>query len=131
MRKFAPDRRPDLRYRFGRTEPIEARHQRGVQACGNRERWRGDRRDHARRRAAALGLQHRLRHLFHEQRDAVGAFDDVLSDVGGKHPVAGDLFNQGDHLARGEPIDRERRHMWTSDPGRGEFRPERHEQENP
>ena len=101
-----------------------------MQAGGNGERRRGDRRDHARRRAA-LGLQHRLRHLFHEQRDAVGALDDILPDVGGKRPVAGDLLDQGDHLARGEPIDRERRHMRTPDPGRSEFRPERHEQENP
>ena len=29
----------------------------------------------------ALGLQHRLGHFLHEQRDAVGALNDVLSDT--------------------------------------------------
>ena len=43
------------------------------------------------RRALALRLQHRLRHLLDEQRNAVRALDDVLSDVGGQRPIAGDL----------------------------------------
>ena len=66
MRELPPNRRADLRNRFGRTQPVETRHQRRVQAGRDGERRRGDPRDRARRRAFALRLQHRLRHLLCE-----------------------------------------------------------------
>ena len=81
MGKLPPDRRADLRDLLGRSEPVETRHQRGVQAGGNRKRRRRNRRDRACRPALALGLQHRLRHFLHEQRNAVGALDDVLPNM--------------------------------------------------
>ena len=45
MRELPPDRRPDLRHLLGGAEPVEPRHQRGVQACRDRQgrgRNRGD-----------------------------------------------------------------------------------------
>ena len=38
MRELTPDGCPDLRHLLGRAEPVEPRHQRGVQACGNCQR---------------------------------------------------------------------------------------------
>ena len=44
--------------------------------------------------ALALSLQHRLRHLLYEQRNAVGALNDVLADFRGKKLVADDAIDQ-------------------------------------
>jgi hypothetical protein len=44
-------------------------------------------------RALALRLQHRLRHLLHEQRDAIGPLDDVLSNVRREQLVADDAVD--------------------------------------
>ena len=43
MRKLAANRRSDLRYLLGGAEPVEPRHQRGVQACRDRRSrgWNG------------------------------------------------------------------------------------------
>ena len=77
MGKLAPDRRPDLRHLLGRAEPVEPRHQRCVQACRHRQAEDGTAAADAPRCALALRLQHRLRHLLDEQRNAVGALDDL------------------------------------------------------
>ena len=90
MRELPPDRRADLRHLLGGAEPVEPRHQRGVQARRDRQRRRRNRGDRPPRFALALRLQHRLRHLLHEQRNAVGALDDVLPDVRRQRLVAGD-----------------------------------------
>ena len=37
MGELPPNRRSDLRDLLGGAEPVEPRHQRGVQACGNRQ----------------------------------------------------------------------------------------------
>ena len=60
MRKLPPDRRPDLRDLLGRAEPVEPRHQRRVQAGGDRERRGRDRAGGPPRVALALRLQYRL-----------------------------------------------------------------------
>ena len=78
MRELSPDRRADLRDLFGRAEPIEPRHQRGVQACGTARAGDGTAAAVRSRVALALRLQHRLGHFLDEQWNAVGALDDVL-----------------------------------------------------
>ena len=78
MGELAPDGRPDLRHFLGGAEAVEPRHQRGVQACGDCQSRGRNRRNRAPGCALALRLQHRLRHLLHEQGNAVGALDDVL-----------------------------------------------------
>ena len=81
VRELAPDRGPDLSDRSGLSEPVEPRHQRGVQACRNRKSRRRDRRDRAPGRSHALCFQNRLRHLLHEQGNAVGALEDFRQYV--------------------------------------------------
>jgi hypothetical protein len=81
MRKLPPDRSANLRHLLGGAEPVETRHQRCVQACGNRQAGRWNCRDGATRVAFALGFQHRLRHLLDEERNAISALDDVLSNA--------------------------------------------------
>ncbi len=49
----------------------------------------------ASRIAVTLRLQHRLGHLLDEQRDAVGALDNVLTDVGWQRVVADNALNHG------------------------------------
>ena len=80
-------------------------------------------------RALALRLQHRLRHLLHEQGNAVGALDDVLPDARRQRLVADDAVDHGADFALRQPIDGEGGHVRSSDPGRLEFRPERHDQQ--
>ena len=59
------------------------------------------------RRTLALRLQHRLRHFLDEQRNAVGALDDVLPDVRRQHLVADDAFDHGVDFAFPKSIERE------------------------
>ena len=80
MGKFAADRGPDLRQLLSGTEAVEPRHQRRVQACRDRQRRRRDPGCGLLRFALALGFEHGLGHLFDEQRNAVGAFENVLKD---------------------------------------------------
>jgi hypothetical protein len=119
MRKIAPDRRADLRYFLRRAEPVEARHQRGVQACRYRRGRSG--RNRAFSRALRISLQNRFGHLLDEQRDAVSALDDVLSDARRKGLVADDAINQRARFARCKPIDGESGHIRAPQPRRLEF----------
>ena len=95
MRKLTTDRRPDLCHLLGRAEPVEPRHQGRMQARGDRQRRGGNRGRSLHRFQLAPGLQHRLCHLFYEQWDAVGALDDVLSDVRRQQLVADDAVDHG------------------------------------
>jgi hypothetical protein len=81
MRELPTDRCPNLRRLLGRAEPVEPGHQRRVQAFWNRQGRRRNRRNRAPSRALTLSLHHRLRHLLHEQRNAVGAFDDLRHHI--------------------------------------------------
>ena len=99
MGELPPDRRPDLRHLLGRAEPVEPRHQRGVQACRDRQGRRRNRGGGAPGFALALRLQHRLGHLLHEQRNAVGALDDVLPDARRQQLVADDAVDHGVDVA--------------------------------
>jgi hypothetical protein len=97
-----------------------------VQTCGDcpgRGRNDGNR---AFDRALALRLQHCLRHLLHEQGDAIGTFDDVLPDARRQQLVADYAVDHGADLAFRQPIDRHGGHVRPPDPGRIEFRAEYH-----
>ena len=77
------------------------------------------------RRALASRFQHGLRHLLDKQRNAVRAFDDVLSDTCGQRLVAGDAVDQVGDFALPEPIEGERGNMRSSNPRRIKFGPDR------
>src|SRR6185295_19939063 len=64
----------------------------------------------------------------HEQRDAVGALDDILPDICGKEVIANKAVDYGADFSLCQPIEGEGRHVWPSDPGRLELKPERHDQ---
>jgi hypothetical protein len=99
-----------------------------MQACRDRQ---GQGRNHANRplgRALAFGFQHRLRHFFHEQRNAVGALNDVLPDARRQQLVADDPLDHRIDIALHQPIDGEGAYLRPSDPRRLELRPERHDQ---
>ena len=55
----------------------------------------------------AAGFQHRLGHFLNEQRDAVGALDDVLPNARRKQLVPDDVVDHGLDFAFSEPIDGE------------------------
>ena len=131
MRELAPDRRADLRYRLGRTQPVEPRHQRGVQAGGDGERRRRNRRDA--RAAAPSPSASSTAFVISSTNNGMPSARSTMSCrmLVGSGLFAGDLLDQGHHLAGSKPIDRQRRHMRTPDPWRGEFRPEGHEQQHP
>ena len=130
MGELPPDRRPDLRHFLGGAEPVEPRHQRGVQACRDREGRGRNRCGCPPRFALALCLQHRLGHFLHEQRNAVGALDDVLPDTRRQLLVADDAVDHGVDVALRQPIEGEGGDMRPSDPRRLEFRPEGHDQQH-
>ena len=121
--KCPADRCANLRHVLRRPEPIEPRHQRSMQACRNRH--------HRRRRLSAdplrvtltLRVQHRLGHLLGEQRNAVGALDDVLADARRQRPVADDPLDQEINVARRQPMQGQLSHVRPSDRGQAEFRP--------
>jgi hypothetical protein len=99
VRKFAPDCCTDLRHLFGRSaEPVEPRHQRGVQACRDGECRPGNHGNGLRRRAQAFRFQHRFRHFFHKQRNAIGSIKDVLPDIRWQWLIARDPVNHRLHF---------------------------------
>ena len=101
MRELTTYRRPDLCHLLGRAKPVEPRHQGSMQARGDRQRRRGNRGRSLHRFRLAPGLQHRFGHLLDEQRDAVGALDDVLPDVRRQQLVADDAVDHGADVAIG------------------------------
>ena len=100
-----------------------------MQACGNGQRGRRNRGDASARVAFAFRRQYGLRHLLHEQRNAVGALDDVLPDARREGLVADDAIDHGADFPLSQPIDGEGGDVRSSDPSRIEFRPERHDQQ--
>jgi hypothetical protein len=79
--------------------------------------------------AFAFRFQDRLRHLLYEQRDTVGALDDVLPDVYREQLVAYDTVDHRADFALRQPIEGERGHVGPSNPQGLELRPERHDQQ--
>src|ERR1700751_1322935 len=129
MGKFPTDRRADLGYVLGWAEPIESRHQRSLQACRNRDERRWFCCDGAPR--FPFTLQYRLGHFLDEQWYAVSAVDNVLADVRAQRSIADDSLNEGIDVAPRQPIERQRAHVRSSDPGRVEFRPESKKYQKP
>src|SRR6516165_6575477 len=79
VRELAPDGSTDLRQLLGGTEPVKSRHQRGMQACRHCEGGGRDCRCGMFRSVFASRLKHRLGHLFHKKRNAIGTLNDILS----------------------------------------------------
>ena len=77
--------------------------------------------------ALAFRLQDRLDHFFHEQGDAVRAFDNVLTDVRRDELVADNVVDYRLDVALREPVDSDSSHIGPSNPGRLELRTERHD----
>jgi hypothetical protein len=75
-----------------------------MQAGGHGKPRRWNRRERALGRVFALRLQHRLRHLLHEQRNAVGALDDVLPEARRDELVADDEIDYGGDFPLCQPI---------------------------
>ena len=130
MREFATDSRSDVSKFFGAAESVEPRHQRCVQACRHRHRRRGNRGSYPPRRVLGRRLEHGFRHLFHEQRNSVCSFDDVLTDRRRQRIVADDVIDHGVDVARRQPVEGEGSDVRLLDPGRLEFRPERNDHQH-
>jgi hypothetical protein len=85
-------------------EPVEARHQRCVEACGNPNGRRWNSCSCSLSFPFAFSFQHCPCHFLNEQRDAVGAFDDVLSDTLWQRFVARYAVNHCSDFALAEAI---------------------------
>src|SRR5215467_303851 len=106
MRELSPYGSSDLAYLLGRrADPVEPRHQRSMQACRDRKRWRRNYANRPLSRALAFGFHHRLRHFLHEQWNTVTALDDVLPNACREKLVADDAVNHGADFALCQPID--------------------------
>ena len=124
------DHGPDLRRRPGRgAEPVEPRHERGVERgrhCQGGRRARGE----SSGRPAPAGLEHRLGQLLDEQRHPVRALDDLGHQLVGQR-AAGDPPHERRGLPRAEAVERQGRHVRPAGPGRLELRAEGDQQQDP
>src|SRR5262249_31488438 len=80
-------------------------------------------------RALALGFQHGLRHLLHEQRNTIGPLDDVLSDIRWERLITDDPVDDRLHFASRQPVDCEGSDVRLSEPRRLEVRSKSYEQQ--
>src|SRR5215469_6930139 len=131
MRTLPPDRGPDLRHLLGRTEPVEARHQRCVQACWHRYCGRRHRGNGFFSRALALNLKNCFCHLLDEQWNSVCAFNYILPDTRREDLVADDAVDYCAYLALSQPIDGDSRDIGATYPRRLELGAKCHEQQHP
>ena len=130
MREFSPNHCADLRHLLGGAEPVEPRHQRCLQACRHRQGRRRNRRNRAPGRALALRFQHRLRHLLHEQRNAVGALHDLRQHIRRQLLVPDKPRDDGGRFTLPKPVQRQARHLRLSHPWRVELGAEGHDQQD-
>src|SRR5262245_23744148 len=122
MRKLAADRRRDLGYLLGRTtESVESRHERGMQARGDRQRW--GRNGSKRPLGGGACFQHCLGHLLHEQGDTVGTLDDVMLNSRIYHHVPADELDHCTSYVLVQSVDSEFLDVRPSNPRRVEFWP--------
>jgi|SRR6516162_7528198 len=82
------------------------------------------------RLALAFRLQHRLRHLLHEQRDAVGTLDNVLPNVCRQQLAAGNVVNHRVYVTMSQPVQGKRRYMGLSNPRSLELRSKCHDHQH-
>ena len=99
IRKFAAKGCADLGHFSCWTQPIKSCHQRGVQTCRNGDSRRRNGSGSASNVTFGFRFQHRFRHLFNEQRDAVSALDNVLPNALGQCLVANDAVDHGVNFA--------------------------------
>jgi hypothetical protein len=130
MGELPTDRRPNLHHLLGRAEAVKTCHQRRVQARWHRQGRRWNRRNRVPGHALAFGLKHGLGHFLHKQGNAVGALDDVLSDIRWQQLIADDALDHGSDFTPCQPIDCHGRHVVLSDPRRVELRPKGHDQQH-
>jgi hypothetical protein len=78
----------------------------------------------------ALYFQHRFRHLFDEQRNAIGALYNVLTNVRWHWLVASHSVDQPLDFTPRQPIEREGSDVWLSNPRRLELGPKGYDQQN-
>ena len=127
--ELAADRRAGLRDVLGgRSQPVQPRHQRGVQ--GRRHRQRRMRHGGQRCRALRAGFEHRLGQFLDEQRHAVGALGDLLHDLGWQRRIPGDVCDHRRRVAPVEPCQRQHRHMRLPGPRRLKFGAEHGQQQH-
>ncbi len=121
--KLAAEHRADLRDLLGdRPEPVEPRHQRGMQGRRHRQRGKRCRSQHRSNPVALRGaFQHRLGQLLDKERHPVGALDDLGDDIRGERGIAGQLLHQRLAVAFAEPIERQTRDVGAAAPGRLKF----------
>ena len=129
MGKLPPDHCTDLSQLLGGAETVQPRHQRRMQARRDRPGRQRNRRSNVPGRSVAVRLQHCLRHLLDEQGNAVSALDDILPDARRQYLVSDEVIDHGTDFDLRQPIDGESSHISSSNPGRIEFRPERHDQQ--
>ena len=129
--EFASDRGADLRHVLGRGEPVEARHQRGLQRRRYRERrQRSVEHVAVRHLTQQPALEQRAGQFLDEQRHAVGVRENLLDDGVGQRLVPGDAGNDAGAVAAAKAAQRHHRHMRLADPGRLELRPDRDDQQH-
>ena len=122
--KLPPEDGSDPRDLLGRrSEPVEPRHERGVQCRGDGERrpcyrFAGG----STAGPARVGrFQHRLRQLLDEQRHALRALDDLVHDAARQPFLAGDPFDQRRSFAPVEAVESQHRDVRLSGPSRLKF----------
>jgi hypothetical protein len=128
--ELPPDNCPDLCNFLCWSEPVEPRHQRCVQACGDGQSRRGNGGGVFHASPSLFRFQHRLGHFLNEQRDAVSALDNVLPNALRQRLIARDAVDYGSDFVLPKPVEREGSHAGLSDPRRLELWPERHDQQH-
>ena len=123
--KIASDGRADLQHLARGTEPVDPRHQRGLQRRRNRQvLCRLIEHVVIAGFVQSLALEHRLGQLFDEQRHAVGALDDLIEQSGRQFLSAGYMIDQHGPLALRQPVERQHGDVRLPGPGRLKFRTE-------
>ena len=120
--KLAADRGADLQHLARRAEPVDARHQRGLQRGRNGELLH--------RLVELFALEHRLGQFLDEQRHAVGALDDLLEQRLRQRLAAGDVLDHRHALAPAEAVERHGGDVRLARPGRLEVGAEGDEQQD-
>src|SRR6516225_2648015 len=101
-----------------------------MQTCRDCHCRRRNSRSHLRCRAFASRFQQSLCHLLHEQRDTIGALDNILPDVCWNNLIANEAINHGTDFTLSQPIEGEGGHMRPSDPWRLELWSRCHDQQD-
>jgi hypothetical protein len=119
--ELTPNSSSYLRYLLGGAEPVEPRHQRGVEARGDGQGRGRNCRGGPPPFALALHLQYCFGHLLHKQRNAVGALHDLRHHIRRQLLVADKVRDDGRRITLSEAVERHARNMRPSSPRRVEL----------